>query len=695
MSERRQPRKRSVSDVFKEFSQLSVGDYVIHERHGIAIYDGLVNIELSGIYHDFLILIFKNDDRLYVPVENIAFISRYGREDANVDLDSLKGNRWPSRRDKIRKKLLVIANNLLQLEAKRKLLTIEPLLVNKEKYINFCSGFRHTETDDQLLAISDVLADMQSSIPMDRLICGDVGFGKTEIALRAAFIAASNGKQVVLLAPTTILVSQHFRTFSKRFADFGIQICQLSRFLTQSDFNRNISQIKNNKIKIVIGTHTLLSSKIEFSDLGLVIIDEEHHFGVRQKEKLRRFSQVHFLTLSATPIPRTLQLSMNGIRDLSLITTPPVKRLPVQTKVCEFEEADIKPAIEFELKRGGQVFFVVPRIEYLDFVFQFLREILPAKTRIERVHGQSQNLEEIVENFYNRDVDILVSTNIIDSGLDVPLANTILIYRFDLFGLSQLYQLRGRVGRADRQSFAHFIVPTDRDLSLAAQQRLELMQNLDKLGAGFTLASHDMDMRGSGNILGEEQSGFIKEVGIELYQTMLKEAILMVKAGKTKPNEEYDSQINLGVSVLIPETYIEDQDLRLILYRRIGGLTNKAEIDAMYDEITEKFGKPPIALKNLFTLIEMQIACKVINIDKLDIGASGLTFSFYKNQCKDPSKLFEFFQSDELKEGNWTVKMRNDYKILMLKKWKNVEERTKDTFMLVNRLQLLFDCDSR
>ncbi|MDR2598331.1 MAG: DEAD/DEAH box helicase [Holosporales bacterium] len=686
MPEHRRPRRRSVADVFREFAQLSAGDYVVHERHGIAVYDGLISLELSGIYHDFLVLVFKNDDRLYVPIEDIARVSRYGGENADVELDSLKGGRWANRRDKIRKKLLVIANNLLQLEAKRKLLTTEPLTVNERKYHEYCEGFGHTETDDQLLAISDVLSDMQGSVPMDRLVCGDVGFGKTEVALRAAFIAASNGKQVVLLAPTTALVLQHFRTFSKRFANFGIKICQLSRLVSTEDFKRNIAEIKSNEIKIIIGTHALLSPKIEFADLRLVIIDEEHHFGVKQKEKLRRFSRVHFLTLSATPIPRTLQLSMTGIRDLSLITTPPVERLPVQTNVCEFDEADIKPAIELELERGGQVFFVVPRIEYLDFVYHFLREILTADVRIEQVHGQTSNLEEIIEKFYDRNIDILVSTNIIDSGLDVPMANTILIYRFDLFGLAQLYQLRGRVGRSSLQSFAYLIVPSDRELSPDAQRRLELMQNLDKLGAGFTLASHDLDIRGAGNLLGEEQSGFIKEVGIELYQSMLKEAILMAKAGKTGPIEIVDSQINLGVSVLIPETYVEDQDLRLTLYRRIGGLSDVTEIEAMHDEIADKFGKLPLELENLFILIGINIICKSIHVDKLDVGSNGLTFSFYKNRCKDPAKLLEFLQSEELKGKGWTVKIRCDNKIVMLKKWKNTEERTYDIHSVIQRL---------
>jgi transcription-repair coupling factor (superfamily II helicase) len=658
------------------------------------VYDGLVNMELSGVYHDFLVLIFKNDDRLYVPIEHISSISRYGGENVDVELDSLKGGRWANRRDKIRKKLLVIANNLLQLEAKRKLLTTDPFPVDKRKYLEFCDGFGHNETDDQLLAISDVLDDMQSSTPMDRLVCGDVGFGKTEVALRAAFIASSNGRQVVLLAPTTTLVLQHFRTFSKRFANFNIRICQLSRLVSPEEFSRNIAKIKNNEVEIIIGTHALLSPKIEFAGLGLVIIDEEHHFGVKQKEKLRRFSQVHFLTLSATPIPRTLQLSMTGIRDLSLITTPPVARLPVQTNVCEFEEADIRPAIELELDRGGQVFFVVPRIEYLDLAYQFLKEILPGDVRIEKVHGQTPNLEEIIEKFYNREIDILVSTNIIDSGLDVPMANTILIYRFDLFGLSQLYQLRGRVGRSNRQSFAYLIVPSDRELSPDAQRRLELMQNLNLLGAGFNLASHDLDIRGAGNLLGEEQSGFIKEVGIELYQSMLKEAILMAKAGEIGPIEIIDSQINLGVSVLIPENYVEDQDLRLLLYRRIGGLSNVPEIEAVHEEIMEKFGRPPIELENLFTLIGIQIICKTINIDKLDVGLNGLTFSFYKNQCKDPAKLLEFLQSEELQEEEWSVKIRNDNKIVMLKKWNSIEERTKDIYSIVQRLDEEFNTNS-
>jgi transcription-repair coupling factor (superfamily II helicase) len=585
---------------------------------------------------------------------------------------------------------LIIANNLLQLEAKRKLLKIEPYTINKQEYEEFCKGFGYVETDDQRRAIADVISDMQGSVPMDRLVCGDVGFGKTEVALRAAFVAISNGKQVALLAPTTILVAQHFKTFLNRFAEFGVKICQLSRFVTNTEFARNVTQIKNGEIQIVIGTHALLSSRIKFAELGLVIIDEEHHFGVKQKENLRRISQAHFLTLSATPIPRTLQLAMTGIRELSLLTKPPVDRLPVKTIICEFEEADIRPAIEMEIQRGGQVFFVVPRVEYLDRAFQFLREIVP-DIRIDRIHGQSQNLDKVIEKFYNQEIDILVSTNIIDSGIDIPKANTILIYRFDLFGLSQLYQLRGRVGRSGIQAFAYFLVQAERELSQGAQRRLELMQSLDKLGSGFTLASHDLDIRGAGNLIGEEQSGYIKEVGIELYQSMLKEAVLMVKAGRSTPFERFDSQISLGVSTLIPESYIADQNVRLMLYRRIGGITDNLEFDLLYAEIWEKFGSIPPELDNLFILIKIQLHCKAANIVKLAIGSSGLTFSFYKNRCKDAAILLQYLQSDELKDANWVPKIRSDHTIVMIKKWKRIEDRTRDVLDFTQNLHATLD----
>jgi transcription-repair coupling factor (superfamily II helicase) len=381
---------------------------------------------------------------------------------------------------------------------------------------------------------------------------------------------------------------------------------------------------------------------------------------------------------------------MTGIRDLSLIATPPIRRLPIKTIVCEFDEADIKPAVEFEIKRNGQIFFVVPRIEFLDQVFQFLCKLFP-KFRIDQIHGQSPDLEDTVINFYEHEIDILISTNIVDSGIDIPNVNTIFLYRFDLFGIAQLHQLRGRVGRSGLQAFAYFLVPSEREMSQNAQKKLELMQTFDNLGSGFSLANQDMDIRGAGNLLGEEQSGYIKEVGFELYQSMLNEAILMVKAGRDVPFEKLSPQVNLGVSALIPERYISDQDLRLSLYRRMGRLRDDQEIEFFHSEITEKYGTTPIELKNLLVLISTQINCKTLNVNKLEVIATGFVFTFHNNYCKTPEKLLDFLNSNELKEDGWIAKIRNDHAICMIKKWKTLDDRTKNIHSFISHLRLFLE----
>ncbi|MDR0640155.1 MAG: DEAD/DEAH box helicase [Holosporales bacterium] len=684
--------RRSAADVFKEFSKLSIGDYVVHERHGIAVYNGLMNLEVSDIPHDFLVLLFKNDDRLYVPIEDIALVSRYGDSSSDVSLDSLKGGNWASRKEGVKKRLLVIANNLMQAEAKRRLQQVEPFKIPKKEYDRFCAGFEYTETEDQMYAISDVIDDFQSTTPMDRLICGDVGFGKTEVALRAAFIAVSNKKQVVLLAPTTILVEQHFSTFNKRFAGFDVNICRLSRFESKQTLRKNIEKIALGEVQIIVGTHAVLSSKINFADLGLIIIDEEHHFGVKQKEKLRGIrsgpslsEEPHFLALSATPIPRTLQMAMTGIRNMSLLATPPAGRLPVKTIICEFSESEIRTAIENEIQTGGQVFFVVPKVKHLDSVHQFVGELCP-HLRIEVAHGKSPNLEEIILDFCDGKIDVLISTNIIDSGIDIQNVNTILIYRFELFGLAQLHQLRGRVGRSSRQAYAYFLLPQDGVLSDNMESKIETLQNLEELGSGFTVASQDLDIRGAGNLLGHEQSGYIRDIGIELYQTILREAILMVKAGRETMEEALTPQINIGVAALVPDWYIENPDLRLAIYRRIGGMNTAHEIDALRRELAERFEHLPLELENLLVLFEIQVLCKLANIDKLDVGPSGFAFSFRENKCRYPSRFLEFLKSEERWLEGWTSQIRPDHRVILSKRWKTTEERTNDVLGFIANL---------
>ncbi|MBQ9335302.1 MAG: transcription-repair coupling factor [Alphaproteobacteria bacterium] len=678
-------KKHNKENFFKDYSHLSVGDFVVHEKYGIGVFEGLQNIILSEIPHDFVILQYQNNDKLYVPVENINLISRYGDANTDVPLDYLRSTAWATRKQKVYKKLLVIANDLLQLAAKRKMNKVTPYEI-PENYDAFCKNFGYIETDDQLSAIDDILSDLTGDIPADRLICGDVGFGKTEVALRASFIVASALKQVVLLAPTTILVSQHYKNFKKRFAGFDIEICQLSRFVTKTQFQKNLADIKAGKAQIIIATHAVLSEKIEFADLGLVIIDEEQHFGVKQKEFLKRYHEkAHFITLSATPIPRTLQLAMTGVKDLSMITTPPTNRRSVRMLICTFCKETFKQAIDKETKLGGQVFIVTPRVEFLDELYNFVSGLFP-NLKIAKVHGKTANLEETIRDFCDYKIDVLISTNIIDSGIDIPNANTIIIHRFDLFGLSQLYQLRGRVGRSVRQAYAYLLLDETKVLSDAAKKRLEVLSNLYKLGSGFNLSAYDLDIRGAGNLLGEEQSGYIKEVGIELYQSMLQETILMLKSGNNlETQNKIDIQVNLGVPAMIPEFYINDSSLRLEIYRRIGGLSSEEQIKATEFELYDRFGGVPCEIKNLLILINIKLLCLKLRIDKLDVGANGFTFSFFENKCGFTEELL-YYLGQLL--GNSNFKLHSDNKIVILGKWKTLDERTNSVLKFIRDLSI-------
>lgn len=662
-------RKKSASKFFKNYSNLIPGNYVVHKKHGIAIFEGLETINVSGINHDFLCLVYKNNDKLFVPVENIDMVSRYGNEDGQVEIDKLGGTSWKNRHTKVHQKLLIIANNLLKIAAKRKLNKVEPMEINVEKYDLFCKKFPYIETDDQDAAINDVINDLKGNIPMDRLICGDVGFGKTEIALRGAFAVADSGRQVVLLAPTTILVNQHYKTFLRRFEGTGIEICQLSRFSSRKDLQNNISRIEKGEIQIIIGTHTILSPKIKFNNLGMLIIDEEQHFGVKQKEFIKSVkNNVHVMTMTATPIPRTLQMAISGIRDLSIIASPPMDRLPVKTYVSHFEEDLLKKAVMREISRGGQVFIVSPRVEFIDELYSKFSQMFP-KNIIQTVHGKTANIEEIITDFCDQKIDILISTNIIDSGIDIQNANTIIVHRTDMFGLSQLYQLRGRVGRLSKvQGYCYMLLSSQKKLTSDAEKRLNVIQNLNTLGSGFTLASHDLDIRGAGNIVGDEQSGHIRDVGIELYQKMLEGAILMKDL-----NDDISPQINIGIPVLIPDTYIEDKNLRMTMYRRIGDINTLSEINDMELELADRFGQIPQELYNLLEVIKIKIACVSANIDKIDVGKNGIVISFYDNKCQCLDKLLDFVSKNQE-----FVKIRPDHKLIIQKKWKDIRERTRD-----------------
>jgi transcription-repair coupling factor (superfamily II helicase) len=551
----------------------------------------------------------------------------------------------------------------------------------------FCGGFGHVETESQLDAISDVMNDLTGDCAMDRLVYGDVGFGKTEVAMRAAFVVASPGRQVVLLAPTTILVAQHFKTFQKRFDGFGIKICELSRFVRKKQVSENLAGIASGEIKIVIATHSIMSGKVKFADLGLVIVDEEQHFGVKQKERVKSINPcAHFLTLSATPIPRTLQLAVSGVKDLSTITTPPVSRLPVKTVCCDFDDRSVAEAIDAEIKLGGQVFFVTPRVGYLDELYAMTTRLFP-NLRVASIHGDSEKLEETVMDFCNHKIDIMISTNIIDSGIDIPNANTILIHRFDLFGLAQIYQLRGRVGRSTRQACAYLLLDPRRTVTDSAMARLDVLQKLNTLGSGMSLASYDLELRGPGNLLGSDQSGFIIDVGVELYQSMLQEAILMLKAGfDDVPLERKNPKISLGVPILIPDTYIQDINLRLEMYRRIGALKDDEDVYDMEFELSDRFGSIPYETRNLLDLMMVKINCVAANIEKLDVAARGLTFSFFENKCNDTDALLGFLHSDAVKAYGGSAKVRNDHKIVIMKNWPSTAERTRDVINLTASL---------
>lgn len=670
-------KRRKADQFFLEAAQLAPEDLVVHRDQGIGRYEGLKTIVVGGAAHDCLCLIYDGGDKLFLPVENIEMITRYGGEDAAAHLDRLGSSAWQLRKAKVKKRIREVADYLIKIAAERALHSGQILEKHPTQYEDFCSRFPYVETEDQQRAIEEVLTDMASGKPMDRLVCGDVGFGKTEVALRAAFVAVSQGKQVAIIVPTTLLCRQHYRTFRDRFQGFPYRVEQISRLVKTSHATKVRQEIAEGKVPIVIATHGLLSDKTVFADLGLLIIDEEHHFGVKQKEKLKKLcADVHVLTLTATPIPRTLQLALSGVREMSLITTPPIDRLAVRTFVMPFDHVVIREAILREYYRGGQIFCVSPRLDDLAKLETQLRELTP-EIRMITAHGQMSptRLEEVMNAFYDRDYDLLLSTNIVESGIDIATANTLIIHRADLFGLAQLYQLRGRVGRGKTQGYAYLTLPEGKILTSNATKRLEVMQTLDNLGAGFSLASYDMDIRGTGNIVGEEQSGHMREVGVELYQHLLQEAILMVRAEQelgATPDFEWTPQINLGASVLIPETYVADLSLRLGLYRRIAALENRDQIDIFASEMIDRFGSLPSEVSNLFELIEIKGFCRQANIEKLDIGPKGALITFRNNQFINIQGLLDFIHSQK-----GTAKIRPDHKLVFIRPWDSLEARMK------------------
>ena len=667
---------RKAADVITEATSLSVGDLVVHTDHGIGRFAGLKTISALGAPHDCLELEYAGGDKLYLPVENIELLSRFGSESSESQLDKLGGASWQGRKARLKQRLREIASELIKVAALRQLREAPAIAPPIGSYDEFVARFPYEETEDQASSIEAVLADLNSGKPMDRLICGDVGFGKTEVALRAAMVAALGGFQVAVVVPTTLLARQHYRTFSQRFEGLPVRIAQASRMVTPKELADTKAELKSGQLDIVVGTHALLSKSIDFARLGLLIIDEEQHFGVSHKERLKQLrDDVHVLTLSATPIPRTLQLALSGVRELSLITTPPVDRLAVRTYISPFDPIIIREALRRERYRGGQSFYVCPRLSDLDDVIEFLNEHVP-ELKLARAHGQlsSTELEDVMVAFYEGKYDVLVSTAIVESGLDIPNANTMIVHRADMFGLAQLYQLRGRVGRSKTRAYSYFTTPPGKHLTQGADRRLKVLQSLDTLGAGFSLASHDLDIRGAGNLLGDEQSGHIREVGFELYQSMLEDAVASLKGGDLAPQseEQWSPQIALGTAVLIPESYVSDLQLRLGLYRRLSTLNVRADIDTFAAELADRFGALPEEVTALLDVMEIKALCRAGGIEKIDAGPKGATIAFRKGAFTNPEGLVRYITQHKA-----SVKLQADQRLLVRGEWTDAAVRLK------------------
>ncbi len=671
------PRKRRKSSAFiAEAAALSPGDLVVHQDHGIARYEGLKTLTVQDAPHDCLDLSYAGGDKLYLPVENIELVSRYGSEDADAQLDKLGGVGWQSRKARAKQRLRDMAEELIRIAALRAARTAEEVLPPEGLYEEFCARFPYEETDDQLSAIEDMMGDLASGKPMDRLVCGDVGFGKTEVALRAAFLMAMTGRQVAVVAPTTLLCRQHYKTFTDRFHGLPVRVRQLSRLVTAKEAAETRKGVADGTVEIIVGTHAVLGKNIAFKDLGLLIIDEEQHFGVKHKERLKELrADVHVLTLSATPIPRTLQLALAGIREMSIIATAPIDRMAVRTYVTPFDPVTIREALLKERFRGGQSFYVTPRIADLEDIGDFLRKQVP-EVSFRIAHGQMAPtaLDDIMSAFYDGAFDVLLSTSIVESGLDIPRANTLIINRADMFGLAQLHQLRGRVGRSKVRAFAYLTTPADQKLTDSAEKRLKILSSLDNLGAGFSLASHDLDMRGGGNLLGEEQSGQIKEVGVELYQSMLEEAVLALKEGRDDSVSErsWSPQINVGAAVLIPEDYVQDLTVRLALYRRLADLDSDAEREAFAAELIDRFGPLPSEADHLIGVAALKALCRRCAIAKLDAGPKGAVMTFRETGFPDPAALVRYVQARAA-----DFRMRPDGKLVLQGDWPDPSLRLK------------------
>jgi transcription-repair coupling factor (superfamily II helicase) len=650
---RRKYRKtRDAESTMQSLKDLQPGAPVVHEDHGVGRYRGLKTLTVSGIATEFLCIEYANQDKLYVPVSSLHLINRYaGASEENAPLHRLGSDHWQRTRKKAQEKIHDIAVELLDIQARREAMRGFAHQVTLDEYQQFASEFPFEETPDQETSIESVIEDMQSQQPMDRIVCGDVGFGKTEVCMRAAFVAAISGSQVVVLVPTTLLAQQHFHNFRDRFADWPIRIASLTRFTAKKSLDDTLKQIEAGKIDIVIGTHKLLSDTIKYQNLGLVIIDEEHRFGVRHKEKLKALrASVDLLTMTATPIPRTLNMSLSGMRDLSIIATPPMQRHAIKTFVSRWNPDTIVEGCQRELKRGGQIYFLHNEIKSIEKTAHELQQLLP-EARIGIVHGRmkEKELETVMLDFYHHRCNLLVCTTIIESGIDVPTANTIFINRADKLGLAQLHQIRGRVGRSHHRAYAYLIVPPERAMTSDARKRLLAIESLEDLGVGFTLATHDLEIRGAGEILGEEQSGQITEIGFTLYSELLERAVTSLKSNLPIDFDQpimRASEIDFHIPALIPETYVPDIHRRLIEYKRIASATTDEGLKDIQIELIDRFGLLPDPLKHLFRITQIKLRTLALGIEKIDVGEHNGKFVFNRNPNIDPLKIIELIQSD-------------------------------------------------
>lgn len=672
----RPKKRRRASNFLAEASSLTPGDLVVHIDHGIGRYDGLKTLDVQGAPHDTLELQYGGEAKLYLPVENIDLLTRYGADGEGVQLDRLGGAAWQARKARAKERLREMADGLIRIAAERAMKKTDEVEPPHGVFDEFCARFPYEETDDQLSAIADVLEDLGSGKPMDRLICGDVGFGKTEVALRAAFVVAMSGQQVAVVAPTTLLARQHYKTFVERFEGWPVRVRRLSRLVPAKEAAETREALKNGEVEIVVGTHAILSKQVGFKNLGMVIVDEEQHFGVKAKEKLKELrADVHMLTLTATPIPRTLQMSLSGIREMSIIATPPVDRLAVRTYITPYDPVVIREALLREKYRGGQAYYVVPRVNDLPDLERFLREQVP-EVKFVVGHGQmsATQLEEVMTAFYDGQYDVLLATTIVESGLDIPTANTLIMHRADMFGLAQLYQLRGRVGRSKARAYAYLTTPAEKQITLSAEKRLKVLQSLDSLGAGFQLASHDLDIRGGGNLLGDEQSGHIREIGVELYQQMLEDAVaeLRERAGAEGLAQDrgWSPQINTGAAVLIPEDYVPDLNVRLALYRRLSEAEKSQDREALAAELIDRFGPLPPEADQLLKVVAIKGLCREANVAKIDVGPKGAVVSFRNDEFKNPLGLVQFVAKNQIA---W--KVRPDHKVVVKGEWETPEQR--------------------